>query len=179
MALVRSGKCGGEAVNWGLGADNVLYIYGGGPMNDFSTNEGAMPLWAEAAGGFARRAEHHSGTGLRGCDQAGRIAFNNVGSAYYTGPHQHHPARQPAGEVGAALSLWSQGPFQHRGEAQPTPCLTVQDGILYNKGHDPAHPLPCRRRSDGLYRSGQRDRAGRRSLCILHPRWRASCSRRG
>ena len=26
VALVRSGKCG-EAVNWGLGADNVLYIY--------------------------------------------------------------------------------------------------------------------------------------------------------
>ena len=40
VALVRSGKCG-EAVNWGLGADNVLYIYGSGPMNDFSTNEGS------------------------------------------------------------------------------------------------------------------------------------------
>ena len=25
VALTRSGKCG-EAVNWGLGADNVLYI---------------------------------------------------------------------------------------------------------------------------------------------------------
>ena len=46
VALVRSGKCG-EAVNWGLGADNVLYIYGSGPMNDFSTSEGSRAPWAE------------------------------------------------------------------------------------------------------------------------------------
>lgn len=76
VALVRSGKCG-EAVNWGLGADNVLYIYGSGPMNDFSTNEGSRAPWAEELlARFARRAEHHSGgTGLRGCDQAGRICI--------------------------------------------------------------------------------------------------------
>lgn len=76
VALTRSGKCG-EAVNWGLGADNVLYIYGSGPMNDFSTNEGSRAPWAEELlAASARRAEHHSGgTGLRGCDQAGRICI--------------------------------------------------------------------------------------------------------
>lgn len=46
VALTRSGKCG-DAVNWGLGADNVLYIYGSGPMNDFSTSEGSRAPWAE------------------------------------------------------------------------------------------------------------------------------------
>lgn len=42
VALTRSGKCG-EAVNWGLGADNVLYIYGSGPMNDFPRTRAAAP----------------------------------------------------------------------------------------------------------------------------------------
>lgn len=86
VALVRSGKCG-EAVNWGLGADNVLYIYGSGPMNDFSTNEGSRAPWAEEllAASPDGLSTIQAVQVCEGVTKLGAFAFNNAGSAYYTG----------------------------------------------------------------------------------------------
>ena len=158
VALVRSGKCG-EAVNWGLGADNVLYIYGSGPMNDFSTNEGSRAPWAEEllAASPDGLSTIQAVQVCEGVTKLGAFAFNNAGSAYYTGLTSI-TLPDSLQEVGRR-ALYGCKALSSIEVSAANPCLTVQDS---------AHPLPRRRRSDGLYHSGQRDRAGRRCLCILH-----------
>ena len=132
VALTRSGKCG-EAVNWGLGADNVLYIYGSGPMNDFSTNEGSRAPWAEElmAASPDGLSTIQAVQVCEGVTKLGAFAFNNVGSAYYTGLTSI-TLPDSLQEVGRR-ALYGCKALSSIEVSAANPCLTVQDGILYNK----------------------------------------------
>ena len=158
VALVRSGKCG-EAVNWGLGADNVLYIYGSGPMNDFSTNEGSRAPWAEEllAASPDGLSTIQAVQVCEGVTKLGAFAFNNAGSAYYTGLTSI-TLPDSLQEVGRR-ALYGCKALSSIEVSAANPCLTVQDGILYNKAMTQLIRCPPQA-SDGLYHSGQRDRAG-------------------
>ena len=132
VALTRSGKCG-EAVNWGLGADNVLYIYGSGPMSDFSTNEGSRAPWAEEllAASPDGLSTIQAVQVCEGVTKLGAFAFNNVGSAYYTGLTSI-TLPDSLQEVGRR-ALYGCKALSSIEVSAANPCLAVQDGILYNK----------------------------------------------
>ena len=140
VALVRSGKCG-DAVNWGLGADNVLYIYGSGPMNDFSTNEGSRAPWAEEllAASPDGLSTIQAVQVCEGVTKLGAFAFNNVGSAYYTGLTSI-TLPDSLQEVGRR-ALYGCKALSSIEVSAANPCLTVQDGILYNKAM--TQPIRC------------------------------------
>lgn len=137
VSLVHSGKCG-ENVNWGIGTDNVLYIYGNGPMYDFGTDAGKRAPWAEkllqsAADGSAL-ATIQTVQVCEGVTTLGAFSFNTVVSGGY-------PALSTIvlpntlQEVGRR-ALFGCPALSSIQLSEANSYFTVQDGILFNKAMD-------------------------------------------
>jgi len=111
----------------------VLYIYGSGPMNDFSTNEGSRAPWAEEllAASPDGLSTIQAVQVCEGVTKLGAFAFNNAGSAYYTGLTSI-TLPDSLQEVGRR-ALYGCKALSSIEVSAANPCLTVQDGILYNK----------------------------------------------